>query len=108
MLGCTPAFGHQPLAVSRTQQARELGLRYSILRHLLPVHEQHRNLETVARLEIPVGRDVDFLERDRERPVARHAREYRFHVVAEVAAWFRVEGERDHAADVAPPRADTS
>ncbi len=67
-----PAFPAPP--------ARSLSIRassVSVTRYfadLLSVHQQHRNLDAVARLEIRVGRDIDFLERDRERQVARHAR----------------------------------
>src|SRR5262249_29337569 len=69
------------------------------LRRFFPVDQQHRNLETVERLQLGIGRDVDDLDCRYRCRRSCDALDDRFHVVAEVTAWARIEGERDHRRD---------
>src|SRR5437773_11815266 len=84
-----------------TQQASEFGLADSVLRRFLAIHEQHRDLETVTRLELWIGRDVDLVDGDRQSRLLTDARDERFHVVAQMTARSRVDGESNHEGAIA-------
>src|SRR6267154_2751364 len=88
--------------MTSVKHPQQLVLSYAVLGRLPPVHEQHRNIQTVARLEVGIGRDVDFVNLHR---LARHrcgTPDRCLHLLAQVTTRAGIDRELNH--DACAPR----
>jgi hypothetical protein len=89
------------------QDPQEFFLRQPMLRRLFPIHQKHRDLETISGLEVDVRRDIRLL--DLKGKPAGHARDRRLHLVTKMTPRTGINRDADHQTpSLAAPTGPTS